>query len=349
MNMLIKYKQNPIITPAIVKPLNPDFEVIGVFNAGFAKKDDEYILLVRVAEKPINDDPSSVRCTVYDEEKGSFRNIDFPKSGDFDFSDVRIVKTVNKNYLTSISNLRVARSKDGIHFQVEPTAAFPPSNKYEAYGVEDARITQIDDVYYITYSAASDIGIVVTLAQTTDFETFQRKCIMFPPDNKDVAIFPQVINGSYYALHRPSTSEYGKPDIWISRAVDPTCFGDHRVLARVRPGYWDSKRIGAGAVPFLTDKGWVEIYHGADENNRYCLGVLLLDKDDPGKVIARSETPLVEPTEIYERKGFFGNVVFTCGCCLEGDDVIIYYGASDETISMATVTLDDIFSNLGIV
>ena len=117
----------------------------------------------------------------------------------------------------------------------------------------------------------------------------------------------------------------------------------HRLVAA---RMWDSARIGAGAEPIKTDQGWLCIYHGADENHRYCLGGLLLDGEDPSRVIARSIAPIMEPLAPYEQTGFFGNVVFTNGHVLDGDTVTVYYGASDEVICGARFSIREILDSL---
>jgi predicted GH43/DUF377 family glycosyl hydrolase len=109
---------------------------------------------------------------------------------------------------------------------------------------------------------------------------------------------------------------------------------------------WDSARVGSGAAPIKTEKGWLEIYHGANEVNRYCLGALLLDLEDPTKVIARSEQPIMEPTAEYEQVGFFGNVIFTNGHFVNGDELHLYYGASDEVICGADFSIKEILNSL---
>jgi len=113
-----------------------------------------------------------------------------------------------------------------------------------------------------------------------------------------------------------------------------------------RPGHWDEAKIGAGAVPFKTDRGWLEIYHGVDRNNRYCLGAVLLDDSEPWKVIARTNKPILEPQAGYECEGFFGNVVFSCGLICEDDKVKIYYGAADTVICCAELSLKEIIEAL---
>jgi len=109
---------------------------------------------------------------------------------------------------------------------------------------------------------------------------------------------------------------------------------------------WDSERIGAGAAPIKTSEGWLEIYHGANDDHRYCLGALLLDLHDPSHVIARSEQPIMEPTEDYELNGFFGNVVFTNGHIVVEDTITLYYGASDEVICGAELSIKEILQSL---
>ena len=170
--------------------------------------------------------------------------------------------------------------------------------------------------------------------------------MIFAPHNKDCALFEEKINGKYYALHRPSSPDLGGNYIWLAESTDLLHWGNHKCIAVTRPNYWDSARIGAGTSPIKTDAGWLEIYHGADDNSRYCLGALLLDIDDPSKVIARSVEPIMEPIKEYEKTGFFGNVVFTNGHIVNGDKLTIYYGASDEVICGATFSIREILKSL---
>jgi len=337
---------NPIIAPEHVTPSNPNMEVIGVFNAGVTRFKDEILLLLRVAERPINHDAQAFLTPIYRPSEGRIAIQRIPRDHKHDFSDVRVIRSTERNYLTSISHLRLARSKDGIRFVIDGTPTILPSNEYETYGIEDPRITRIGEMFYITYSSISDLGICTSLISTTDFVRYERKGNIFHPDNKDVAIFPARIGGLYYALHRPSTSHYGKPDMWIAESDDLLKWGNHRHLAGVRSGMWDNGRVGASTVPIETDQGWIEIYHGADENNKYCLGVLLLDKDEPWRVLARSCEPFMVPEAPYEVDGFFGNVVFPCGAVCENGNVRIYYGASDTCIGSVDTTVEFLLAHL---
>jgi predicted GH43/DUF377 family glycosyl hydrolase len=117
-------------------------------------------------------------------------------------------------------------------------------------------------------------------------------------------------------------------------------------VAKTRPGKWDSARVGAGCAPIHTPEGWLAIYHGADEHNRYCLGALLLDIKDPSRVISRSEQPFMQPAEPYELHGSSGNVIFTNGHLVVGDRLLLYYGTGNEVICGAEVSIQEILGTL---
>ncbi|MCJ7666583.1 MAG: glycoside hydrolase family 130 protein [Actinobacteria bacterium] len=344
MNM-IRSEKNPIIRPENIEPSDPGFKVVGVFNCGVTRFKDEVLLLMRVAETPINDNSKKLLVSWFDISTGKFIVKEFNKDDpSIDISDPRIISTPEGHYLTSISHLRIARSKNGIDFKIDKKPAMFPENIYERSGMEDPRITQTAGKYYISYSAVSDItGITTCLASTDDFIRFKRHGVIFLPDNKDVVIFPEKIGGMYYALSRPS-SGFGLNDIWISESPDLVCWSNHKRLLGAREGYWDDGRIGAGAVPFRVEEGWLEIYHGASKDNRYCLGAVLLDSNEPSRIIARSEKPIMEPRADYEQNGFFGNAIFTCGVLHEEGRVKIYYGAADTFIAYAEIKLTDILS-----
>jgi predicted GH43/DUF377 family glycosyl hydrolase len=217
----------------------------------------------------------------------------------------------------------------------------------EAYGIEDCRVTKIDETFYLTFTAVSENGVGVGLRSTKDWKTFDRRGMIFPPHNKDCALFTEQIGGLYFALHRPSSPNIGGNYIWLAESPDLVHWGNHRCIARSRPNMWDSARVGGGAAPIRTSDGWLVIYHGADANNRYCLGALLLDLQSPATVIARSQQPIMEPIAEYEQVGFFGNVVFTNGHVVDGDELTIYYGASDSVICGAKFSIRQILQSLG--
>jgi len=147
------------------------------------------------------------------------------------------------------SHLRIARSKNGIDFKIDKKPAIFPESKYERFGIEDPRITQINGRYYINYSAISNItGVTTCLTSTTDFVTFTRHGVIFMPDNKDVAIFPEKIKGRYYALNRPVSAEYRVRDMWISESPDLVYWGNHLKLMSAREKYWDEGRYWSVGV-----------------------------------------------------------------------------------------------------
>jgi predicted GH43/DUF377 family glycosyl hydrolase len=261
---------------------------------------------------------------------------------------LRMVNDGYVDFLAQISHLRVARSRDGINFTVDEMPAIAPHTDMEEYGVEDPRATLIDGVWYITYVSVSRWGITTSLATTTDFRAYEREGVIFLPDHKDVVLFPRPIHGKYAALTRPMPQSFSRIfGIWLAFSDDLIHWGGHQTLALPRWGFWDELRTGASAVPFLTDHGWLELYHGVDRNTTYAMGALLLDPDDPTRVIARSPTPIHEPTEPYERMGLFNDTVFSCGHIdLGGGKIRMYYGAADSVIAAADFNVDEIVRSL---
>ncbi len=336
----------------MVHASRPDLEVVGVFNAGVIRHDEDVLLLLRVSEAPKGIPPDEVAAAVYNPSSGHLEIKRWSRNApDLDLSDPRSIDTEGMTWLTSISHLRIARSTDGIHFELEPAPAMTAANAYESFGIEDPRITHLGDTYWINYTAVSPYGITTGLASTKDFKSFDRHGLIFSPPNRDVTVFPEKIGGHYVALHRPMPEGLGKPAIWIATSPDMLSWGGHRYVAGARNGCWDDSKIGGGAVPFRvkTEKfdGWLAVYHGVTgATPTYSLGALLLDADDPGKVLARSRDPILAPETKYEREGFFGGVVFTCGLLAEGDLVRIYYGAADGVTAVADLSLDEILAGM---
>ena len=142
-------------------------------------------------------------------------------------------------------------------------------------------------------------------------------------------------------MHRPSSVDLGGNYIWLAESPDGIHWGKHQCLLKTRKGFWDSARVGAGAAPIKTEKGWLEIYHGANEKHQYCLGAFLMDINDPSMVLGRTIDPIMVPTEKYELSGFFGFVVFTNGHVVNGE-LNIYYGAADEFVCGAKFSISEI-------
>lgn len=344
-----RYPENPLITPADVKPSIDGWEVMCVFNAGVIEFGDEILLLMRVAERPRNNDPNKVLVPIMEcaDGKPQMKILEFsPSDEGIYLGDPRVVCFPNKVYLTSISHLRLARSKDGRHFTVDPKPALSPDQPYEAYGLEDPRITKLGDTYYVVYKGVASTGITQCLATTKDFVNWEKHGIIFAPENMDAMIFPQKVRGKYVALHRPQPKMIGSPNMWVAYSENLIHWGEHKFLLGCAEGTWEGGRIGGGAVPFMTERGWLEIYHAATPDDRYCLGAALLDAEYPEKLLAKSPKPMMEPEAPYETSGFKPNVVFTCGAIVRGDTVSIYYGASDEVVAGADFSLNEILESL---
>ncbi|NLW49231.1 MAG: glycosidase [Candidatus Brocadiaceae bacterium] len=240
----------------------------------------------------------------------------------------------------------LAHSADGYDFEIEPLpvmtpAAEPPMARYEEAGIEDPRITVLDGLPHVIYTAFSGAGPVMALATTEDFHRFERRGIISEPGNKDGLLFPRRIGGRYVRLDRPIGRDVGC--IWVSFSPDLRHWGDSHMIVAPRPGYWDSYRVGGSAVPIETEEGWLEIYHGVKMTSGgpiYRTGTVLLDRDDPTRVLARSAVPILSPRTDYERIGDINNVVFASGAIVEPDgQVKVYYGAADTSICVAGAPL----------
>ena len=342
----LRFEENPILRPTDITPAIPGMKIECLLNPGVFRYDGKIWLLLRVAERP-EQEKNTISFPV--QENGQIKIIKLRADDpDLNLSDPRVINYKGADYLTTMSHLRLVCSEDGIHFR-EPGLPFKPlfgEGEYEGYGIEDCRVTFLEDTYYLTYTAVSHHGVAVGMISTQDWLSFHRHGLILPPHNKDCALFDRKINGKYYLLHRPSSPELGGNYIWIAESDDLEHWGNHRCLIHTRAGMWDEARVGAGASPILTPEGWLEIYHGADHNHRYALGALLLDLDDPSKVLARSVEPIMIPEAPYELTGFFGNVVFTNGHLVDGDQITIYYGASDEVICGAQLSISEIIHSL---
>lgn len=347
MDIARRFAENPLLDPRSLSPSVEGLEIACLLNPGVFRFEGKTWLVLRVAERPAQKD-GEISFPIYDSD-GSVKVLSFEKNNpDLDLSDPRVICYKGQNYLTTLSYLRLVASENGRDFTEQE--GYPPifgRGLLETFGIEDCRVATMEDGFWLTFTEVSEVAVGVGLIHTEDWKDYERYGMIFPPHNKDCAIFEEKVNGKYYAFHRPSSPELGGNYIWIAESPDRFHWGNHRCVATTRKGMWDSARVGAGAPPIRTEKGWLEIYHGADDNNRYCLGALLLDLDDPSIVLARSDEPIMEPKEEYEKVGFFGDVVFTNGHLVDGDNLTIYYGASDEVICGAEFSISRILESLG--
>lgn len=346
MDIAKRNPNNPLLRPSDLKPAIDGMEITCLLNPGVFRKDGKTYLVLRVAERPVQKD-GIISFPIYNKE-GKIEVLSFDKNDpQLDATDPRVIIFNGQYYLTTMSYLRLVCSEDDTHFAEDPE--FQPifgEGFQESFGIEDCRVATTEDGYFLTFTEVSPVAVGVGLIETKDFKSITRHGMIFPPHNKDCAIWEQKVGDMYYAFHRPSSPELGGNYIWLAESPDRIHWGKHVCIATTRPGKWDSARVGAGCSPIRTDEGWLEIYHGATKENRYCLGALLLDLNDPTKVIARSEEPIMEPVADYEQTGFFGNVVFTNGQYVDGDTIHIFYGASDEVICGAQFSIKEILASL---
>ena len=207
------------------------------------------------------------------------------------------------------------------------------------------RICPVEDYYLLTYSAYSRHGVRIALARTTDFEKVERIALITEADLRNVVIFPVKFDDRYVRLDRPH-SEISPWSIWISYSPDLIHWGDSRVIMKPVPYHWDEMKIGPGAPPFKTEKGWLHIFHGVFETMSgavYRLGVALHNLNDPAKIVGVSDQWILQPEDTWEIAGYVPNVVFTCGAVPEDDGTIkIYWGGADTVMCTGTAKINDL-------
>lgn len=341
-----------LLRPSDFSPTQDDLEVDGVFNPGVAATDKGVVLLVRVAEDAKEKRPGWVSLPRRDWVKETTQ-IEWLRCEEVVSPDQRLVHRKDNGWarLTFVSHLRVVRSRDGRTIDSISNVKMEGANEYEEYGVEDPRITQIGDTYWITYVAVSRHGASTALASTRDFETFHRHGIIFPPENKDVVLFPEKIGGEFWALHRPNPQTwFAKPEMWTATSPDLLQWKGHEFFYRgTEP--WEIGRVGAGTPPIRRPEGWMQIFHG---NNRsegdptigaYYGGAMLSDAENPRRILARSGA-IFGPEADYERRGFVPNAVFPTGWVDQGETVLVYYGAADTITAVVEFSWREILKSL---
>jgi predicted GH43/DUF377 family glycosyl hydrolase len=244
-----------------------------------------------------------------------------------------------------VSRLGYASSKDGYNIDERlPHPVFEPATPCEWRGCEDPRLTYLEGRCVMTYTAYGDIyqiGITSISPESIQEKSWEwgERYYPFPNvRNKNAVIFPGRVGGRYAMFHRLD------PDIYISYSEDLRDWDDPRLVMSPRPESWDSVKIGAAGPPIELGSGWLLIYHGVDGDRTYRLGAAIFDKDDPERVVFRSERPILEPDEDYERFGYVPNVVFSCGSVLVGNRLLISYGGADTVIGIATLDLNEIIN-----
>lgn len=266
-------------------------------------------------------------------------------------------------YQKYVSSIGYAYSNDGYSFERQRNIAIPTTESYEKYGMEDPRITKIQNKIIITYVVLTDYvtkqpKVSSALAITPDYVNFKKLGILtdYVEENKDVVFFAEKLNsnngdgGSFFSLHRPGKwvgRIYGtnKPSIWIGEGNSLNVISKFSLLMKPEQD-WESLKIGVGPPPIKTSKGWLIIYHGVDNNRVYRVGAALLDLQDPRKILARTKDPIFEPTETYERFGDVNNVVFPTGLTVIDRKIFMYYGAGDKVCCLAIADTDQLIEHV---
>lgn len=290
-----------------------------VFNAGVAKWRGEYVMI--------------------------FRN-------DFDYVGEGVFRGCN---------LGIAFSHDGIHWNVreKPFFTLDMINDPEVTRIYDPRLTVIEDKLFICFAMDTRHGIRGGIGSVPpDFSGIEIISLS-TPDNRNMVLFPEKINGMYVRLERPFTiySRGGKDrfDIWISKSSDLVYWGESQLLLAVEDVPFANDKLGPAAPPIKTDAGWLTIFHAVDIDasrgkhgwedtwkKRYTAGIMLLDLKNPSKILGLSKTPLLAPETAYEAlEGFRASVIFPGGFLKEDDGTTkIYYGAADTVECLATAKID---------
>ena len=323
----IKKREQPIIVPADLP-----YPCSLVFNAGVVKHRGEYVMV--------------------------FRN---------DYGTNRILyETVKKKF--SGTSIGIARSKNGIDgwvFDPQPLIdSNDPTKDPELKRYYDPRITKIDDKLYLCLATDTRHGICGTIAELSDDLQSYRVISTSVPENRNMALFPEKIGGEYVRFERPMPiySRHNECfDFWLSRSPDLVYWGRSALVLGTERVPWVNDKIGPTASPIKTKEGWLTLFHAVDKDDargkngweptwkkRYTAGLMLLDLQDPSKVLALYDKPLLTPELPFETdKGFRQNVIFPCAMLLEDDgEVRIYYGASDTCVCLATAKLDDLLNLL---
>jgi len=254
-----------------------------------------------------------------------------------------------------------ASSKDGVHIDEHLHAPiYVPREPFEIKihgvgnsGCEDPRLTKIDDRFYMTYTAYDGVHaprVAMTSISVRDFLqknwNWEKPKLISPPgvDDKDACIIKKKNGDGYIAFHRLGDV------IWLDFLTDLE-FPENKylaggVMAQARKDKWDNIKIGMSVPPIETEHGWLLIYHGVSKGPIYKVGAMLLDYEDPRRIIARTDEPLLEPVEQYEKEGQVPNVVFPCGAVVIEGIIYLYYGGGDSVIGVATMPLKSLLDVL---
>jgi len=330
--LLTRVGNNPVLSEDDIP-----WDCMSVFNAGVCKWNDGYVMLFRT------------------------------DTGTKAAPDARLTR------------VGLARSKDGYTWEVDPEPVFDQVKMREwlqleyaerfgddeLFRIYDPRITVIDDLVYLCFALDTIHGIRGGVARSADFRKWELLNISLP-ENRNMVLFPEKVNGNFVRLDRPFPLYLrgGKEsfDIWVSQSPDGKYWGDHKLLLGAEEIPFGNAKIGPGAPPIKTEKGWLTTFHtvinhpdhdlgtwstGKTWHKEYAAGLMLLDLEDPSKVIGMTKQPLLRSEEPYETEGFRGSVIFPGGFILEPDGMVkMYYGAADTVVALAEGKLEDLLASI---
>ena len=228
-----------------------------------------------------------------------------------------------------------------------------PSAEWEEFGCEDPRIVKFEGTYYVTYTAYSRRGPRIALASTNDFKSFEKYGLIGPDRNdKDCVIFPERITGKIAVIHRLKSrvqiayfqdfeSLIYSREFWNGYVKH---LGDYEIFCSKFS--WERRKVGVGPPPIKTDLGWLVIYHGVSIGGIYRAGAILLDLDNPLKVLGRTKEPILEPEREFEKYGVVPNVVFPDGAIVRDGELVVYYGGADKVSCVARASLNEFLDEL---
>lgn len=259
----------------------------------------------------------------------------------------------------STTNLGLATSRDGVHWQVQAAPCWSWCDE-EVIRVYDPRLTVIEGRCYMCFAVDTKHGLRGGIAVTEDFSRFDILSLSVP-DNRNMVLFPERVGGKYVRLERPfpvySRGGIDRFDMWMSDSPDLQYWGGSKLVLGVEQVPFANDKVGPGAPPVKTEKGWLTAFHAVDLDpsrgkngweaswkKRYTAGIMLLDLHDPSRIVGMSRSPLLAPEAAYETSGGFRNdVIFPGGMILEDSgEVKIYYGAADTVECLATAHVDDL-------
>lgn len=250
-----------------------------------------------------------------------------------------------------IPHIYLGRSKDALHWEFDPEK-IPFTNKngepFMPPYAYDPRLVKVEDTYYIMWCQDA-YGPTIGIAKTLDFKRFERIENPYLPYNRNAVLFPRKINGNYVMLSRPCDNGHTAfGDIFLSESPDMEFWGRHRHVMGRSDNWWESLKIGGGAAPIETDKGWLLFYHGVVNTCNgyvYSIGGAILDINEPSRVLHRCENYLLAPETDYEERGFVPNVCFPCAALTDAASgrIALYYGCADSYVGVAFTTVTEVY------